>query len=81
MAREENKTVAQIITGAICGTVMIVCALVYVILGITLPNFWHPGWLIMFGGAMTCAIVGIVTNTVADLKQHKKQAQENNDKE
>ena len=80
MANQENKTVAQIITGAICGTVMIICALVYVILGITLPNFWHPGWLIMFAGGMTCGIVGIVTNTVSDLKQAKKREQENKDK-
>ncbi len=71
----QQKTVAQVITGAICGSLMIVCTLVYVILGITL-NFWHPGWLIMLAGGLTCGIVGIVTNTVADLKEIKKK--ENN---
>lgn len=70
--QNKPKTVAEVITGAICGSLMIVCILVYVILGITI-NFWHPGWLIMLAGGLTCGIVGIVTNTIADLKEIKKK--------
>lgn len=79
MAKEENKTKAQIISGAICGVIMMVCALIYVILGITLPHFWHPGWLIMFGGGIACGIVGTVTNTVADLKKIKNKENKKED--
>ncbi len=78
MSREnEKKTIAQVVSGAVCGTIMILCALVYVILGITL-NFWHPGWIIMFAGGLTCGIVGIITNTIADLKQIKKEENKEN---
>lgn len=78
MSREnEKKTVAQVISGAVCGTIMILCVLVYVILGITL-NFWHPGWIIMVAGGLTCGIVGIITNTIADLKQIKKEENKEN---
>lgn len=73
MAKEnENKTVAQVICGAICGSLMIVCILVYIILGVTL-KFWHPGWIIIVAGGLTCGIVGIVTNTISDLKRIKNE--------
>lgn len=78
MSREnEKKTVAQVVSSAVCGTIMILCVLVYVILGITL-NFWHPGWIIMVAGGLTCGIVGIITNTIADLKQIKKEENKEN---
>ncbi len=67
---KENKTKAEIIGGACCGILMLVCVIVYLILGMTL-NFWHPGWLIPACGGISCGIIGIVSGTISDLKKLK----------
>ena len=30
----------------------IVCVMIYVIVGVTVPGFWHPGWLLCLGGVV-----------------------------
>ncbi len=78
---KQNKSVPEIVLGAISGLIMIVCILVYIILGVTL-NFWHPGWLIIVSGALGVAIINIVTNLIRDikaLKEDEKKEQEKKD--
>lgn len=67
-----NETKAQIIGGAICGSLMIVSIAIYLILGITI-NFWHPGWLLPACSGLACGVVGIVTNTVSKLNNLKAE--------
>lgn len=40
----------------ICGIIMIVCVIVYLILGLTL-NLWHPSWIIFVVGGCLCGIL------------------------
>lgn len=65
--RKENKSKAQVVSEAICGAIMLIAILAYVLLGI-FANFWHPGWVIIVACAVVCGITGLVVNTVCDLK-------------
>lgn len=47
--------------------------MLYVMLGILVPNFWHPGWLLCLAGVV-CALVQIIVVVV-------KKAKKNNAKE
>ncbi len=44
-------------TGAICGTVMLLCIIAYLLCG-ALFGLWHPHWIIVAAGAVFCGIVG-----------------------
>lgn len=44
-------------TGAICGIVMLVCIIAYLILG-AFFSMWHPFWIIIVAGAFVCGIIG-----------------------
>ena len=72
MKDEKLKSKAQIISGACCGIMMLLCVIIYLILGMTL-NFWHPGWLIPACGGIACGIIGIVGETITNLKRLKEQ--------
>ncbi len=72
-----KKTISKVVCDAISGIVMMLCILVYVVLGITI-GFWHPGWLIIVGGAISVAILNIVANLVSDIKQIKSQENKEN---
>lgn len=78
---KKNKTMGEVISGAVCGALMMVCVIVYIILGVTI-NFWHPGWIILASGGITCGIISLIFNTVDDVKRIKKQEnEEKKDKE
>lgn len=68
MEQGENKTKAQIIGGAISGLLMLVCIVVYLIIG-AVTNIWHPTWIIIVAAAIITGIIGIITNTMSDLKK------------
>lgn len=77
---KKEKTVASVVLGAISGIIMIVCILVYIILGVII-GFWHPGWLIIVGGALCVAIVNIIANLfndIKELKSHENKQEDNN---
>ena len=46
-------------TGAICGIVMLVCIITYLILGAFL-SLWHPLWILLVIGAFVCSVIGII---------------------
>jgi len=76
MATQKRKTLSNIISEALSGIIMIVCVLVYLILGFTI-NFWHPGWIIIVGGALSVGILNIILNAVNEAKNLKKEEKEN----
>lgn len=61
-ARGENPYI-----GAICGFIMLVCIIVYFVLGAIL-NLWHPLWIIPAVGAFMCAVVG----TIGEIFNYKR---------
>ncbi len=71
-----GRSKAKIICDAICGIVMLLCIITYVVIGIC-TNIWHPYWIIIVAGGVFCGILGIVGNTMSSLKEIK-QKDENN---
>ncbi len=71
----KNKK-SKIISDAICGILMLLSIIVYLILGFVI-HFWHPGWLIIVCSSLACGIISIITNLVFDLKNaNNESAQE-----
>lgn len=62
----------------ICGVML------YVILGITVPNVWHPGWLLCLAGVV-CALIELIVFVVkkakAKNKKEKAELEDKNEKE
>ncbi len=69
---EEKRTKAKIICDAICGLLMLVAVAVYVVVGIC-SNVWHPTWVIIVGAAIVCGVIGIVCDTVSNIKKVEEQ--------
>ena len=63
IARGENPY-----TGAICGSIMLLCISTYLLLG-ALMNLWHPMWIIIVVGAFACGIIAMF----AEIINHKKK--------
>ena len=72
-----KKSKAKIIADAVCGIIMLLSILVYLILGITI-NFWHPGWTIIVGATFVSGIISIITNTKEDLDDLSNNNNEEN---
>lgn len=72
MSQNENKSLAKIISGAVCGILMLSCIITYLVLGVTI-GLWHPGWLIVVCGAIACGIVGIIGDLVTNIKEYKAE--------
>lgn len=56
---EEEKTLLDIVSGIVCGSIFLVGLAVYLFLG-AFKGLWHPYWVIMPCCALTCGIVGII---------------------
>lgn len=76
---KRQRSMAQVISGAVCGILMLVSIVVYLVLGLTL-NFWHPGWVIIVGSGVLCGIIEIISDTVDNVKKIK-ETKENDKKE
>ncbi len=61
----KNKT--KIIVDAICGSLIMLSILIYIILGLTI-KWWHPGWVIIVGTIIVISIMAIVTDAVVKLQ-------------
>ena len=52
------------------------CVLLYVILGLTVPDFWHPGWVLCLVGIIASIIMAIILikkyNNAKDNKEKEK---------
>lgn len=71
----KRKTKSQIICDAVCGILMILAIISYLLVGF-ITNIWHPTWLIFVVSALICGIIGIITNTTTDLKKLSKEETE-----
>lgn len=54
-------------TGAVCGIIMLTCVIAYLTASV-FTGLWHPLWVIVVGGGLTCAVVG----GLGDIFTHKK---------
>lgn len=54
----------------------IVCVMLYVILGMTVSGFWHPGWLMCLGGVVFAIIEATVCGAVFASRKNKQNTQE-----
>ncbi len=57
-------------TGAACGLIMLTCIIVYLCVG-AFAELWHPGWVIVVGGAIICAITGAIGGIFTHNKKDK----------
>lgn len=63
LARGENP-----VSGAICGMVMLSCLITYILLG-AFTNLWHPLWIIIVCGGVSCGIIGATGEAIAAKKR------------
>lgn len=49
------------------------CALLYVIIGLLVPGFWHPGWILCLGGVVGSAVMAAVLVAKHNSKKDKKE--------
>lgn len=71
-----EKSKISIILDAICGTLMLVCLMTYLLIGV-IKNIWHPTWIIVVVGAFICALIGIINDTVAKINATKSSETDN----
>ena len=68
-----RRTKAQIISDALCGILMLVSVLVFILVGI-LGNVWHPTWIVMPCTGIVCGIISIAVNTYANLTRKEESS-------
>ncbi len=54
----------------------IVCVMLYVMLGMTVRGFWHPGWVMCLGGAAFAIAEATASIAVFSSRKNKKNAEE-----
>lgn len=64
----EQKTKVQIICDAVCGIIMLLSIVIYLIIGFV-TNIWHPSWISIVVGAVLSGIISIVANSISDIKK------------
>lgn len=69
---DKKQSKANIVLDAVCGLIMVLCTLAYLIIGFV-ANVWHPTWVIFVIGAFVCAIIGIIKDTIAKIKSQDQQ--------
>ena len=72
-----RRTKAQIISDAVCGVLMLVSLLEFILVGI-FANVWHPTWIVIPCSGLVCGIISIIVNTYTNL--HKKEIADTEDK-
>ncbi len=76
-----KRTKAQIICDSICGVLMLVSLLVFLVAGILVENIWHPLWIIIPSSGLACGIISIICNCVVNCKSMSKEKVETKDNE
>lgn len=66
---QKIKKGENIYIGSVCGIVMLLCIITYLLLG-AIWNLWHPYWIIIICGMAFCGIVG----SFAEVFKHKNKA-------
>ena len=58
-----KKNNLKLISDAICGCLVLISVLVYIILGLTI-GWWHPGWVVIVSAAILSGIISIITGAI-----------------
>lgn len=74
-----KRTKAQIICDSICGVLMLLSLLVFLVVGILVPSILHPLWIIIPSAGLTCGIISIICNCVVSCKSVTKANSSKND--
>lgn len=78
MSKKTNKL--QIICDAVCGVLMLTSILVFLLVGIFVPDSWHPVWVILPSSGLLCGIVSIIVNAIVNcqiVKNVEEKKEEN----
>ena len=67
----EPKTLSEKVCGFICGSIVTVCLLTYLLLG-SLAEMWNPYWIIVVNGGLVCGIVGCISDMFIPAKRQKR---------
>lgn len=67
----KKTTKIQIISDAICGVLMLASILTFLLVGIFVPDSWHPMWVILPSAGLTCGIVSIITSAIVNCRNLK----------
>lgn len=68
-----RKNKAQIICDSICGVLMLLSILVFLVVGVIVPSILHPLWVIIPSAGLASGIISIICNCVVSCKKQKQQ--------
>lgn len=69
-----KRSKGQIICDAICGVLMLLSILVFLVVGVIVPSVLHPLWIIIPSSGLTCGIISIIFNAVIACKKTKSDS-------
>lgn len=69
----KNKT--QIICDSVCGVLMLLSILVFLVVGVIVPSVLHPLWVIIPSAGLISGIISIICNCVVRCQVEKKRVQ------
>ena len=69
---DKKQSKASIILDGVCGLIMVVCTLVYLLIGF-IAKIWQPTWVVFVIGGFVCAIIGIIKDTILKVKAQDQQ--------
>jgi len=64
-----RRTKAQIVSDAVCGILMLVSLMFFILVGI-FAHIWHPTWIVIPCSGLVCGIISITVNTYVNLHRH-----------
>ena len=67
-----KKSKSQIISDAVCGILMILAILVFILVGV-FAHVWHPTWIVIPCTALVTGIIEIIVNTASNLNKQKNE--------
>lgn len=70
--KDEEKTFADKVGGAVCACVFFLSLCAYLIIGVTL-DLWHPYWVIIPVGALSCGVIGCVFDLCSQQKRRQRR--------
>lgn len=75
--KDDEKTLLEVISGAVCATLFLLSITTYFLIGITL-NLWSPYWVIIPVSALSCGIISLVFDLFNTKKKKQKLSQGEN---
>lgn len=73
-----QKPKGRIISDAICGILMLLSILSFVLIGLFM-HIWHPTWVIIVCSSIVCGVVTICVNSYYDIHRQPEVKEETKD--